>query len=44
MKYAKDGHPNAKLVIVIYEEERGLEIEDFHISVIPLWKFLLKGI
>ena len=44
VKYAKDGHPNAKLVIVTYEEERGLEIEDFHISVIPLWKFLLKGI
>ena len=39
MKYAKDGHPNAKLVIVTYEEERALEIEDFHISVIPLWKF-----
>ncbi len=44
VKYAKDGHPNAKLVIVTYEEEKSLEIEGFHINVIPLWKFLLKGI
>lgn len=44
VKYAKDGHPGAKLVIVTYEEEQSLEIDGFHISVIPLWKFLLEGI
>ena len=44
VKYAKNGHPDAKLVIVTYEEEQTLEIDGYHIDVIPLWKFLLGGI
>lgn len=44
VKYAKDGHPNAKLAIVTYEEEQSLDLDGFPIFVIPLWKFLLEGI
>ncbi len=44
VKYAEDGHPNAKLAIVTYEEEQSLDLDGFHIDVIPLWKFLLEGI
>ena len=42
INYARGGHPNAKLQIVTYEEEKTLQIDGFKIQVIPLWKFLLS--
>ncbi len=34
--------PISKMVVVTMEEEKIVEKEDFHIELVPLWKWLLK--
>ncbi len=42
VKYAEDGHPNAKLAIVTYEEELNLDLDGFHIDSSRFGNFFLK--
>lgn len=41
IRYASQGHEDARLFIVTYEEEDNLDIDGRKIRVLPLWKFLL---
>lgn len=40
--FAKTNHSKSNLMIVTYEEERIIEIDDLLIKVVPLKKFLLS--